>query len=158
MDIAKNFQRRTPADVSASTTSRKNSSGFLPLFVSNAILTALSITNLALLSSMVAWLLDQKRNVHSFQIEWSGSGVPLNVEPKTLWVEQGHTSNGVAGYGFFLGVFGMIVAWRVRRSSRVFTTTSSCQRCTPLTLRSLLRVFRHLRFSSFLLFSLHWQH
>lgn len=92
---------------------------FWPMFLSNFVLSALSITNLALISSMVAWLLDQKHNVHSFLISWPGNDVALNIEPKNLWVDQGHESNGVAGYGFFLGIFGMITAWRLRRTQRV---------------------------------------
>lgn len=98
--------------------SSRNPQGVWPLFASNAILSALSITNLALISSMVAWLLDQKHNVHSYRIDWPGNTVQLNVEPKNLWVDQGHESNGVAGYGFFLGIFGMITAWRMRRTER----------------------------------------
>jgi hypothetical protein len=65
---------------------------------------------------MVGFLLDQKHNVHSYRINFPGAPFDLNVEPKNLWVDQGHTSNGVAGYGFFLGLFGMFVAWKVRKS------------------------------------------
>jgi hypothetical protein len=43
----------------------------------------------------------------------------LNVEPKNLWVDQGHESNGAAGYGFFVGLFGMVTAWRMRNAQRV---------------------------------------
>jgi len=67
---------------------------------------------------MVAFLLDQKHNVHSYLINWPGDPVPLNVLPENLWLNQGHESNGVAGYGFFLGIFGMITAWRMRRAVR----------------------------------------
>jgi len=66
---------------------------------------------------MVGFLLDQKHNVHSYRIDSSATSFDLNVEPAHLWVDQGHTSNGVAGYGFFLGLFGMIVAWRTRKST-----------------------------------------
>ncbi|ORY18135.1 hypothetical protein BCR34DRAFT_473825 [Clohesyomyces aquaticus] len=89
--------------------------GALSLFLSNALLSAISIANLGLISSMVGFLHDQKDNVGTYQVNWSGNTVQLKVEPKHLWTDQGHTSNGVAGYGFFLGLFGLYVAWRQRR-------------------------------------------
>jgi hypothetical protein len=88
---------------------------FLPLLLSNALLSALSISNLGLISSMVGFLLDQKHHVGTYKIEWPGNTVQLPVEPVHLWTDQGHESNGVAGYGFFLGLFGMYVAWRQTR-------------------------------------------
>jgi hypothetical protein len=92
---------------------------FWPLLLSNFLLSALSITNLGLISSMVGFLHGQKDNVHSYSVAWSDSSVQLNVEPLHLWVDHGHTSNGVAGYGFFLGLFGMYVAWKQRQQSKV---------------------------------------
>ncbi|OAK94052.1 hypothetical protein IQ06DRAFT_321307 [Phaeosphaeriaceae sp. SRC1lsM3a] len=118
MGISQHFHRATPASTSAPTGTAAASSLFWPLLISNFVLSALSITNLGLISSMVAFLLDQKHNVHSYKIDWPGSTFNLNVEPANLWTDQGHTSNGVAGYGFFLGLFGMFVAWRVRKSTR----------------------------------------
>ncbi|KAF2263270.1 hypothetical protein CC78DRAFT_439804, partial [Lojkania enalia] len=73
-----------------------------------------SISSLGLISSMVGFLHDQKDHVGSYQVNWPGRTVQLVVEPKHLWVDQGHESNGVAGYGFFLGLFGLYVAWRQR--------------------------------------------
>ncbi|KAF2732627.1 hypothetical protein EJ04DRAFT_469882 [Polyplosphaeria fusca] len=64
---------------------------------------------------MVGFLHDQKDNVHFYQVNWPENTVQLGVLPKNLWVDQGHTSNGVAGYGFFLGLFGMFVAFRQRK-------------------------------------------
>jgi hypothetical protein len=64
---------------------------------------------------MVAWLLKQKHEVHTYQVNWPGNLTPLQVEPKNMWVDQGHESNGVSGYGFFIGIFGMITAWRLRK-------------------------------------------
>jgi hypothetical protein len=92
---------------------------FWPLFLSNFVLSVLSIANLGLISSMVGFLHDQKDNVHSYEVAWQEGVVRLNVEPARLWTDQGHTSNGVAGYGFFLGLFGMYVAWRQRRQTKV---------------------------------------
>lgn len=66
---------------------------------------------------MVGFLLDQKHHVHAYSINWPASPFLLNVEPAHLWTDQGHESNGVAGYGFFLGLFGMFVAWRVKKSA-----------------------------------------
>ncbi|KAF2715477.1 hypothetical protein K504DRAFT_366523 [Pleomassaria siparia CBS 279.74] len=64
---------------------------------------------------MVGFLHDQKDHVGHYQINWS-TPVQLKVEPKHVWTDQGHTSNGVAGYGFFLGLFGLYVAWKQRRA------------------------------------------
>lgn len=88
---------------------------FLPIFLSSALLSALSISNLGLISSMVGFLHKQKDDIGTYQINWPGNTVQLVVEPQHLWVDQGHTSNGVAGYGFFLGLFGLYVAWRQRK-------------------------------------------
>lgn len=121
------------------------SSLFWPIFLSFAMLSALSIAELGLISSMVGWLLDQKHHVHSFQIDWPASSFALNVEPEHLWVNQGHESNGVAGYGFFLGLFGMLTAWRLRKAGRVrvdrltesiffWQTTNSSQSLKSLTI------------------------
>ncbi|KAB2110098.1 hypothetical protein AG0111_0g1222 [Alternaria gaisen] len=67
---------------------------------------------------MVAWLLDQKHHVHTYQVDWPGNPTQINVEPKNLWTDQGHESNGLAVYGFFLGIFGMLTAWRMRNAGQ----------------------------------------
>ncbi|KAF2019824.1 hypothetical protein BU24DRAFT_448231 [Aaosphaeria arxii CBS 175.79] len=88
----------------------------LLMVISNFVLSALSITNLGLISSMVGFLHGQKNHVHNYQVNWPGQpSSQLFVEPKNLWVDQGHTSNGAAGYGFFLGLYGLFVAWWLRR-------------------------------------------
>jgi hypothetical protein len=102
---------------SQNTLSGQTDGMFWPLFLSNLLLSALSIANLGLISSMVGFLHEQKDNVHSYEVAWPEGTVKLNVEPARLWTDQGHTSNGVAGYGFFLGLFGMYVAWRQRRQT-----------------------------------------
>ena len=116
MGISQYWHSTRPA---ATHTTRTNaiSTLFWPLFASNFLLSALSIANLGLISSMVAFLLDQKHNVHSYRIDWPGATFNLTVEPAHMWTDQGHESNGVAGYGFFLGLFGMFTAWRVRKST-----------------------------------------
>ena len=86
----------------------------LQLFLSNALLSALSIANLGMISSMVGFLHDQKDNVDTYRVDWPEKTVQLKVLPEHLWTDHGHESNGVAGYGFFLGLFGLYVAWRQR--------------------------------------------
>ncbi|KAF1840168.1 uncharacterized protein K460DRAFT_421161 [Cucurbitaria berberidis CBS 394.84] len=117
MGIAKYFHRATPATSHRATTA-PSPLGIWPLFASNAILSALSIITLALISSTVAWLLEQKHNVHSYEIAWPATSFQLNVLPKNVWGDQGYESNGAAGYGFLVGIFGMITAWRLRRAGR----------------------------------------
>jgi hypothetical protein len=117
MGITKHFQRSSPASSTQDAPRNPASSLFWPILVSNIVLSALSIANLGLISAMVAFLLDQKHNVHHYLISSPGLPFFLNVEPAHLWVDQGHTSNGVAGYGFFLGMFGMSVAWRTRKAT-----------------------------------------
>jgi hypothetical protein len=68
---------------------------------------------------MVAWLHKQEDAVHTYQVDWPGNLTPLNVLPKKIWVDQGHESNGVAVYGLFLGIFGMVTAWRLKKMDRV---------------------------------------
>ncbi|KAJ4290269.1 hypothetical protein N0V90_010484 [Kalmusia sp. IMI 367209] len=85
---------------------------FWSMFVSNFVLSALSITNLGLISSMVGFILHQKDHVVTYQVNWPGNTVQLATHPKNLWVNQGHESNGVAGYGFFLGLIAMYIAYR----------------------------------------------
>lgn len=98
--------------------------GFLSIFLSSALLSALSISNLGLISSMVGFLHDQKDNVGTYKVNWPGKTVELKVEPLNLWTDHGHTSNGVAGYGFFLGLWGLYVAWRQRnRHGKVMCNT-----------------------------------
>jgi len=88
---------------------------FLPIFLSCFLLSALSITNLGLISTMVAFLHIQKTQVKSYVINWPGGPFKLEALPEHLWLDQGHTSNGVAGYGFFLGLLGLFVAFRQRK-------------------------------------------
>ena len=112
---------RTAATPNTTTTKPEKSQTIWPLLASNALLSALSIVNLGLISSVVAWLLAQKHNVHSYRIDWPANTVELNVEPENLWVDQTYESIGVAAYGFLLGIFGMITAWRLKKAARVCT-------------------------------------
>jgi len=72
-----------------------------------------------MISSMVGFLHDQEDNVGAYQVNWPDRTVALNVVPERLWTDHGHESNGVAGYGFFLGLFGLFVAWRQRKRKLV---------------------------------------
>jgi hypothetical protein len=116
MGITQYLQQTRPASSTSNTSTTLASLFFWPLFATNFVLSALSIANLGLISSMIAFLLDQKHNVHGYHINWPATTFDLNCEPAQLWIDQAHTSNGVAGYGFFLGIFGMVVAWRLRKS------------------------------------------
>ncbi|KAL5455563.1 hypothetical protein PMIN06_004393 [Paraphaeosphaeria minitans] len=87
---------------------------FWSMIVSNFCLSALSITNLGLISSMVGFILHQKNVIVTYQVNWPGRTVQLITHPANFWTDQGHESNGVAGYGFFLGLIAMYVAWRQR--------------------------------------------
>ncbi|KAH9880982.1 hypothetical protein J1614_001475 [Plenodomus biglobosus] len=148
MGIPQHFQRTRPTSSASSLSSTKPakaSTNFWPLFSISALLSTLSMINVALISSMVAWLREQRHNVHSFQIGWSGKLTPLNVEPKHLWVAHGHESNVAAAYGFVLGIFGMMTAWRMRKASRPLrsvTVLVVCQLIAILfTLSALIFVF-----------------
>src|SRR6266536_6710121 len=88
---------------------------FLPVFVSCALLAAVSITEVGLVSSMVGFLYDQRHHEKAYTINWSPSPVVLKAMPLHLLVDQGHTTNGAAGYGFVIGLAGLFVAWRQRR-------------------------------------------
>jgi len=92
------------------------------LFASSALLCALSTTVLGLISSVVAWIHDQKHQVHVYHVNWPGNPTQINVEPKNVWTDQGHESNGAAVYGFFLGILGMWTAWRMRKTGQVWQT------------------------------------
>lgn len=87
----------------------------LPLFVSQFVLSALSIANLGLISSMVGFLHVQKYG-SGYSVHWPGNDtISMKALPEHIWLDQGHTSNGAAGYGFFLGLLGMFIAFRYKK-------------------------------------------
>lgn len=53
--------------------------------------------------------------MRTYTVYWPYETVELAVLPEHLWTDHGHVSNGVAGYGFFLGLFGVLVAFRQRK-------------------------------------------
>lgn len=65
----------------------------------------------AVATKLTEYLVDQ---IITYQVDWPANTVQLVTHPANLWVNQGHESNGVAGYGFFLGLIAMYVAWRQR--------------------------------------------
>lgn len=90
------------------------------MVVSNAVLSALFIPNLSLKTSLVGFILDQKHHARTNEVHWTGNPVQLGVLPEHLWTDPGYESDGVAGYRFFLGVYGVFVTWwLIRRQSRV---------------------------------------
>ncbi|CBX96038.1 hypothetical protein IAQ61_004863 [Plenodomus lingam] len=118
MGNSQHLQHTRSTSSASSTIPVRASTYSWPLFAINGLLSTLSIINLGLISSTIAWLLEQRHGVHSFQIGWSGRSTPLNVEPKNLWVAHNYESIAAAGYGLLVGIFGMITAWRMRKASR----------------------------------------
>lgn len=92
-----------------------------PLFVSQFVLSALSITNLGLISSMVGFLHQQKAGVKTYIVNWPSNHIEIKTLPAHIWLDQGHTSNGVAGYGFFLGLLGMFIAFKYQKGKSTST-------------------------------------
>lgn len=90
----------------------------IPLCLSCLLLAIVSITEVGLVSSMVGFLYDQRHHVSGYQINWPDNTVLLRTMPEHLWVDQGHTTNGAAGYGFVIGIFGLVVAWMQQRRDR----------------------------------------
>lgn len=115
MGVTKYFER-TPS-TSPMPSDQPSARLFWPVFASSLVLSALSIANLGLLGSSVAWMLDQKHNVHSYRIAWPGAPFDLNVQPAHFWTDHAHESSGVAGYGILVGLFGMITAWRMKSNA-----------------------------------------
>jgi len=89
----------------------------IPLYATSFLLLAVSITEVGLVSSMVGFLHIQKTKVRSYLIDWPNNAVQLAALPENLLVDQGHTTNGAAGYGFVLGLFGLFVAWKVSKTN-----------------------------------------
>lgn len=78
-----------------------------------------SAIELALISSMVAWLLDRASGTFEINNGAAAASFPLLGEPLHLLVDQGHTSNGAAGTAFVLvGVGSIIALWLRRRAYR----------------------------------------
>lgn len=105
---------------------------FLPVAISCALLAAISITEVGLVSSMVGFLHDQKHNVKTYTVNWPDNTIVLNALPAHLLVNQGHETNGAAGYGFVLGLFGLWVAWRQRRRDGSVCISSNPQETTVI--------------------------
>jgi hypothetical protein len=96
---------------------------FVPVFATCLLLAAVSVTEVGLVSDMVSFLHIQKWFVKTYQINWPNESIPFGALPAHLWLDQGHTTNGAAGYGFVLGIFGLFVAWRQRnRNGKVSST------------------------------------
>jgi hypothetical protein len=103
---------------------------FLPVALSCVLLSAISITEVGLVSSMVGFLHDQRDNIKTYTVNWPDSTIVLNALPAHLLVNQGHETNGAAGYGFVLGLFGLWVARRQRRRDGNVCVSSNPQETT----------------------------
>jgi hypothetical protein len=84
----------------------------LPLLVSQFLLGAVSITEVGLVSSMVGFLHQQKDGVKTYQVNWPSNDISIKTLPAHLWLDQGHTTNGAAGYGFVLSLLGLYIAFK----------------------------------------------
>lgn len=78
-----------------------------------------SFLEMALISSMVAWL--HRRAGRTFEIDHDGGSFSLHGKPLGLLVDQGHTSNGAAGIAFVIVGLGsiLVLSMRSRSGSRV---------------------------------------
>lgn len=85
------------------------------LWVSIGLLMIDSSLEMALISSMVAWL--HRRGGRSFEIDYDGASFSLHGKPRGLFVHQGHVSNGAAGTAFVIVGLGGILALTLRTCS-----------------------------------------
>jgi hypothetical protein len=86
---------------------------FWVLFSPCIILSALSVVEFGVISSIVSYIHLQGQRV--FQISSSQYTFPLDAIPAHLHLETGHVSNAAAVLGFFIGLFGMWIALKERR-------------------------------------------
>ncbi|KAL3425505.1 hypothetical protein PVAG01_02296 [Phlyctema vagabunda] len=85
----------------------------LPLAAALAVLLVDSAIELAFISSMVGYLLRTAKNEYPF--EFQGSTAVIRAEPRSLLVNQGHTSNGAAGTALVIICFGGFVTLFLER-------------------------------------------
>ncbi|KAF2484529.1 hypothetical protein BDY17DRAFT_323374 [Neohortaea acidophila] len=81
------------------------------LYVATGLLMVDSITELSLISSMVAWL--HSRAGRAFEVhDGAGGQFSLHGKPENLIVYQGHASNGAGGTAFIVvGLGGILSLW-----------------------------------------------
>ncbi len=80
------------------------------LYGAIALLMADSITELSLISSMVAWL--HVRAGKAFEVEGPNGPFSLHGKPENLLLNQGHSSNGASGTAFIaIGLGGILALW-----------------------------------------------
>lgn len=92
------------------------------VFVSCAVLAVVSLIEVGMISSMVGFIHNQHEGHKTYAVNWQPHTIALDTKPVGLEGNQGHTTNGAAGYGFVLALAGMFVAWRLkRRNSNVCT-------------------------------------
>ncbi|QDS71724.1 hypothetical protein FKW77_008680 [Venturia effusa] len=94
---------------------------------------------------MVGFLHVQKYGP-GYAVQWSpNESIQMKPLPEHIWLDQGHTSNGVAGYGFFLGLLGMFVAFRYKKgkskSTLLLVLTILLTLATLFTLSALIFTF-----------------
>jgi hypothetical protein len=91
------------------------------LLIPYAILFAFAITELGLVSSMVAFLHIQKTDVGQYSVLFppystndNSDTFILDALPPNLWLDQGHTTNGAAGWAFAVSVAGIAAVLSMR--------------------------------------------
>ncbi|CRG86578.1 hypothetical protein PISL3812_03588 [Talaromyces islandicus] len=85
------------------------------LLIPYFILLIFATIQLALVSRMVAFLQIQKTQVKTYQALGSDSlGFKIHVLPEKLSLNQGHTTNGAAGYGLVLSIALLVITFSFR--------------------------------------------
>ncbi|KAH8697855.1 hypothetical protein BGW36DRAFT_450608 [Talaromyces proteolyticus] len=82
------------------------------LLIPYALLLIFSTIQLSLVSQMVTFLHIQKTQVMTYQALNSDSpGFKIHVLPEKLSLNQGHTTNGAAGYGLVLSITFLVITF-----------------------------------------------
>lgn len=99
-----------------------------PLAIPYVLLFLFAGVQLGLVSAMVGFLHIQKTEVRTYEIVEPGSDATttmttflLHALPANLIGDQGHTTNGAAGYGLVLSIVGLVsVCFLSRLRSQVY--------------------------------------
>jgi len=95
------------------------SSNFWILLPPCVLLSALSVSEMGIVSSIVSYI--HLQGPKTYTVSSPQYNFELDRIPAHLHLNPGHLSNGAAGTGFFLGLAGCYVAWRHRREALAAT-------------------------------------
>lgn len=93
------------------------------LYIPFAILLIIATVQLALVSRMVAFLHIQKTEIGTYYIlntntsPTDSNGFYLHVLPEKLSLNQGHVTNGAAGYGVVMSIASLVACVFLRRDA-----------------------------------------